>query len=499
MTVNDSVVLKEGGKRYFIQPDGPAPSSDVHYSGVGAQFMTVGSPTIPVSGGNTRRNVQDPHRRSAFIPVAVEKSAPDLVSVPLQFMNHAGRLPRHFYNLGDCPFNIYETVGNCADPSDLMNGFDSYLRVFARLEAIDKSPAGGSFNGDAGLEDGMNTTSPEVYTISKMTFGAKAAVQVYSSVIDVVYGSDAQCAGCGPKSDGTKAMYAVTNNEIGSTGEPPSVTYSVDGGANWTTMAAITGAVSTDVPVAIDIVGAYLIVCFKDAGTGGYYVSEIDAITGIPSSTWTKVTTGFSGTDSPNDMIVKSPSEIWFVGDGGAIYKSTSVLNGVTSQDSPTSQDLNRIAFQGDVILIGANDGTIVFSDNNGVTFSVAANGAGAAVTAVEVINPYLWFAATNSGPLWTSTQGRTAWVSIVLPGATEAITNYRDLVFVNNEIGYVAGNGATSGFLWTTFDGGRNWAVSSSLNSRLGSIPTMDYVNRIAYPVVTNAAVAANNLLLGG
>ena len=70
--------------------------------------------------------------------------------------------------------------------------------------------------------------------------------------------------------------------------------------------------------------GNYLIALFQDATGGGYFLANINPYTGTPEN-WQKITAGFSTGNEPNDCYVRNARELFFVGDGGYIFKSTNL------------------------------------------------------------------------------------------------------------------------------------------------------------------------------
>lgn len=498
-----NIIIKQGHKRYFYQLNGASPNNTLLYGGQSGQFLNIESVDNPRSGGRSRINVQDPRHPGKFKSVGRENSPPDLPSATVQFMQHQGAIPRSLYSLGECRTTFFEVNGNCKDPSDFINGWSDYVKVLSNGEQSDGSEGGGAFDGDSSVMDDLDFEFDAVYPVGALGFGEKAATEVYSEVIDVVYGSRAQCAGCGPDDDGTSLIYAVSNNVIASPGEAPSLVYSTDGGATWNT-AAITGSASTDVPRAIDIVGSYLVVLYDDGAGGGYFVAEINRLTGVPG-TWTQVSTGFVSGGEPQDMFVESASSVWFVGDGGYIYQSTSILSGVSVKDAgdATSNDLNRIDGFGETLVAVGDSNTVVFSTNGGKTWGTTTNSPGsAALTALSVVTEFLWWTGNASGAVYyTETQGETAWTQATLPAASTALATIEDIMFINDEVGYIsAASSSPTAFLLSTWNGGRDWAVSTNSGTpRLQNYPTFDRGNRLAAPVVDNQGIAANNLAVAG
>lgn len=484
--------------RFFIQPGGAHPNNAVLYAGVSNTYFNIESLEAPVRGGISPINVHDPRRIGQYRQVGSNVEAPDFASFSVQFLQMHDVLPRHLITGPDCETNFYKVVGHCKDPSDFLSGWSSYVTIGSKAQQTTPTEGGGAWDSDEQVQDEVEyIATGGVHHVGKLGFAERGAQQVYSEVIDVVWGNRVQCGSCGPSDNGTKLAYAVARNTVASPGQAPAIYYSVDSAITWTEQ-TITGAASTDVPKAIDIVGQYLIVVFDDSATGGYFYSEINAVTGIPSSTWTKVTTGFTSGAAPQDVYVASASEVWFCGKAGYIYLSTSIQSGVSVKDngSTTSTQLNRIHGLDEVIVAVGNTGVTIYTLNGGETFSATSNNPSAQnLNAVCVMGDFLWWAGDAAGDVfWNETQGLTAWTEKVINSNFTAIY---DIVAANHEVMYVAAiTSGPVGVVSTTWNGGYSWTSSSP---RILNTPTFDRPNRIAVPDVPNLNIADNNILVGG
>lgn len=488
-------VLTQKHVRFFTQPGGPSPANSLLYSGIDGAYLNIESADNPRSGGINPINVHDPRVSGRYRRVGRSVDPPDFPTFSTQFLQKKNALPRHLTTLGDCVTNFYQVVGDCKDLSDFVNGWTAYVKIMSYAENTSQTEAGGAFDGDEQLMDELEWTAANVYNVGSLAFGEKAAVDVYSEVIDIVYGSRVQCGNCGPADNGTQLIYAVVNNVIASPGEAPDVYYSLDGGATWTNQ-SITAAVATDVPVAIDVVGNYLVVLFDDGATGGYYYTELNNVNGAPSSAWTKVTTGF--VQAPTDMFVRSARSVWVSAEAGYIYKIENLSQGAIVKDngSATSENLARIHGLEDlVVAVGAN-GAVVYSLNNGITFSATSTDPSSDDNqAVSVVDEYLWYVGDDAGNVFYTRDQGISWTEIA--GIVGAATAVQDIIFATDEVGYIAyiTAGPVAGIA-TTFNGGADWTRTSP---RLLNIPTADRFNRLAIPEVPNLNVAANNIAVGG
>jgi hypothetical protein len=495
--VNSDEIITKTMLRYFVQPGGADPENPVYYSGVSSAYMNIESVSNPISGGISPINVQDPSRVGLYRKVGSQRDPADFATFTVQFMQKLNALPAHLVRLGECPTNFYEVAGLCQDLSDFLGGWSAYVKVMSDSAPTNATEGGGAFDsGEAVMDEVEYTAQGGVFNIGKLGIGEFGAVTVYSEVVDIVYGSQETCGNCGPANDGTRWIYALMKNTVASTGQAPSFSYSVDYGVTFTDL-AITGSASTDVPVAAAIVGKYLVAVFDDGATGGYFISEINSITGIPGA-FTKVITGFTTGKAPTDIYVASASSIWFSAKGGYIYQATNILSGVSVENAgaATTNQLNRIDGLGEVIVLVGASGTVVVSLNRGETFNTTtANPSGNSLNALSVNGQYLWWVGDASGGIfYTKTQG-ASWTTMAAVPAT--VTAIQDIVFVNKEVGYIVGTSAgPTAELYTTWNGGYSWTNSTP---RILNFPTFDRVNRIAVPDSSNRNTNVNNVAWAG
>ncbi len=492
-------IITQQHKRYFYQFNAAAPENPIKYGGQDGQFLTIENATRP-KGDITPINVGNPGKFKSFRKVGREVSAPDFDTFTVNFLEFHNGIPKQLYNMADCLTTFYEVTGKCKDPSVLTREVSDYIKIYSNGEVTSDTAGGGAFDSDSMVQDDLDYTALSgVYLIAGLPVGEKAAAEVASEVIDIIYGDRVRCADCGPNDDGTNLIYGVLNNTVASPGIGPSIIYSLDGGLTWTVV-AINGSTSNDIPVAIELVGQTLIVVFNDGLTGGYFAATINDITGIPG-TFVKVITGFVSGNGPNDVYVANPREVFFCGTGGYVYKSESILSGVSVLDAAatTTENLNRIDGSEETIVAVGDGAAIIFSTNRGETFSVASNApASFSIDALEVLDEFRWWIGDDEGDvLWTNNRAETAWNEVTLPVAVAGtLATIQDIVFATSEVGYIAAaTAAPAATFFATLNGGRTWEADASVNT----FPTLDRVNRLAFPRVSNQAVAANNLAFAG
>lgn len=495
-------VISNKHVRDYIQWGGPMPGNPVAFGGQDAQYMRMEGVKVPDGQGKVDPVwVPDPQRIGGYRLVARKLSPPDLAEATLVLLEKHGAIPRQLFKI-KCPFNLYENIGMCKDLSDYMAGWSDYVMVYssAIVDGSKDLGARSAFDADELLEDSLPLKLGDVYPIGALSFGDNAQTIITLEVIDAVYGSIEQCGPCQPGDDGTQRIYAVTKSTGSTPGTAPRLIYTVDGGVSWT-QGAITGIGDIEDPVAIDVAGKYLIVVTRTAGgatTGGYYYSEINPSTGAPG-TWTKVTAGFDAGWQPYDVCVLSPREIFFSADGGTVYKSTDITDGVAYALPPgtvTNTALTRIHGEDETIVAVGGAGTVVVSYNRGRNWGTAtASPVVAALTAICVVEDNIWWVGTSSGTLWYTINTGATWTQKRFSG--DSAGNVRDIVNVNQEVLFFSHNTATpTGRIFSTWNGGRDW---TNVAPRINNVPTANRFNRLAVPKIDNTGLAANTIVAAG
>lgn len=493
-------VITQQNKRLFMQWGGPLPSAPVVFAGVEGQYAVLEGVTRPLLGAITPVKVYNPRRAKRFKNVASKATAPDFPTATLRLLENRGALP---FALGDlsCPFNVYLSVGKCEDMSDFLNGWEDFVEIVSYAEAtsVDEGDRM-AWEDDNQAEDAISLTLESKYAIGALSFANKAAAEISREVVDAVYGSDVQCGDCGPADDGTRRIYAVAKSSgAGSPGLPAELIYSVNGGLSWV-QTTITGFGATEDPLAIDVASDKLIVIGADA----YYWATLNAKTGVPGS-FTKVTSGFVASKTPRDLYVLGPTAVFFVGDGGYVYRSTNLLAGVTVVDAgaATTDNLLRIHGDGQNTLVAVGQASsIIKSVNRGTDWATTVAEPSAIVldnTAVCVQGPEVFFVGTgNSGRVFYTLDGGESWSPVEFNGTGAGWV--RDIVFATAEVGYfVHDNNDPTGYLWSTWNGGADWGRNDGGGQRVLNWPVVDRVNRVAVPRAGASQVDANNLMIAG
>lgn len=491
-------IVTQKHKRNYIQFGGARPGNPVAFAGQDAQYLAISGVGLPESGGIDPIWVPNGRRIGQYTLVGRSVSPPDLASATLTMREQHGSIPRQLGAIG-CQFNLYEATGKCKDLSDFTGGWTDYVLIYSGALVTDKDLGDRSaWDSDDAIEDTLSLVLADVYPVGALGFGEDAAAQVDREVVDIVYGTQVQCGDCGVPNDGTKWAYAITKSSgSGSPGLPGELQYRTDGTANWID-AAITGIGATADPTAIDVVGDKLVVVVT--GENAYYYATINQLTGVPSA-FTKVTAGFVAGKAPNDLFVASPREVYFVGNGGYIYKATDITAGVTvlNAGSATTSDLLRMHGSGDALLaVGKGSSTIV-SINRGQTWgsTVASVSAVALDVSAALVLDGLryWVGTANSGRVFSTVNGGQTWTEKSFSGAGTG--NVYDIVAATDEVLYFSHSTSTpTARVFASWNGGADFTNAAP---RMLNLPVFGRATRLAVPTAAASDVAANNLLIGG
>jgi hypothetical protein len=496
--VSASEIVTQNHVRFFVQPGGAGPRNAVLYSGQEASYMNIESVDNPVRGGISPINVQSPYVPGEYRRVGRKVEAADFPSATVSFLQRRNVLPRHLTELESCAHTFYAATGDCRDLSTFDTGWSAYMKIMSFGEATTRKEALSSWDSGDQIQDDIDFIFAAVYNAGAVSIGEKAANEVYSQVVDATYGGGVSCGNCGPADGGTNLVYAVTNNTVASPGQAPSIVYSLNGGVT-VHVAPITSSVANDTPVAIRVMGSFLVVLTKNtvAGNGAIFYAEINPITGVPG-TFNKVTAGFVAAGKlPTDMHVVSASEAYISATDGFIFRLSSLNSGVelVEAGNASTSDLNRIHGDGNDTIVAAGEaGTVVYSVNRGRTWAKAQAVSDDDITALNVRNPYLWWVGNEQGELFfTEDQGDT-WFSYAWNTNAAQID---DITFATDEVGWISHRTASpTAVISATLNGGRTW---TSGVQRILNTPVFDVANRIVVPRVAKPNITANNLLIAG
>lgn len=500
--INQDEIVMQRHRRSFLQLGGARPNNPRVYGGQNAQYFFISAVKIPQLGTITPVYVPDPNVQGKYRLVDRSLVAPGLPTASIDLHEQHGSIPIHLTQL-TCPFTIYDVVGTCSQLSDFNASGSDYWEVFSSIVIMDKDLGARTApeKDDAAL-DKLTTTLSDYYVIGQIPFAQKASAVTSYEVVSVCFGNKETCGNCGPSDNGTNRIYAAVIGAA-SPATKPAVIYSLDGGLTWTSQ-TITTAATGETLNFIGIAGSNIFVVSATGGASSasaVYFSGLNARTGAPSSTWTKVTpAAFTITNTVNDALVLSPNEIFFVAQGGYIYSTSDITSAsayvVVDAGSASVNNYARIAsdIQGNMIAVGATN-TVVKSINRGNTWAATTTSPTGSLQAPWVLDRFRYWVGTAAGAVSYTLDGGETWTTTtVTPDTAVAI---QDIAFPTDEVGYIIYTIAgTLGKLTTTLDGGRSWTQSAP---RLQSLPANVRWNRFGVPNTSDSSVNVNTLAIAG
>lgn len=493
---SEDKIITQKHSRLWLQDGSARPGNPARLAGVNGDFVALDSLSTPVSGGITRIRVHDPRIPGRYITVGTTIDPADFPSGSLMIRQKHGGLSRL---LGDdpCDFDLYVLTGKCRDLSDFQAGWSDKVTIIAGCEKTNADRGSlVSFETDDVVEPTVDfTATGGVYDAGSLSFGEGGSTIVTQEMIDVCYGDTFTCGDCGPANNGAQWIYALSTTGVAAAG----VVYSTDAGRTWTAL-AITGMGAAEVPTAIRKIGQNLVVFSKLGGgatLSSHYISPINPKTGVPSSTWTEVSTGYVATFTLNDVLVIGTT-VYIAASGGYIYTSTDIAAGVTvlSAANATTVNLTRIhgTYDGTIVAVGAS-GTVLKSTNAGVTFAVTTTlPVVATLSAVHVLDQdRYWVGAVTD--VYATLNGGETWALRSFPGSGAG--QVTDIRFATNNVGYITHTTAAPvGRVIATLDGGDTWNATVS---RIVNMPTNLRLNRLAIPDASLLMTRANNVAVAG
>ena len=449
-------IFKTPYSRVFIIEDGAAPQNVPEYLGLaaaGANSWKQGTLT-PI------RKPSD-ERYGEFDIIDMIQGAPDLPQLTIE-----SRMRPLISDLlkivkKGCAVDIQVHIGSCQNPQDFNGGWEM-VRVLELAHASDYNTSNlGALDADqqAAVTETVPFSGENLFDLKHLR-PQEVAQTALTDIVNRVLICDAKsCGECGVSSDGCQIQFAITGPTTGSPGLPSEVLYSIDGGHTWSST-SISGLALGSAATDAACVGANLVV-ISSTDNALFYAPIADILT--HTETWTKVTTGFVATKTPNRIVSLGTNLTWIAANGGYVYFTDDVTTGVTAQTdgSVTTQNLGGIhAFDKDnVVAVGAAN-VVLDSINGGDTWSlITGPSVGVVLNTVFMQSASRWLVGDAGGNLsYTLTSGYS-WVAKLFPGSGAG--SVRDIQFASKCVGYMAHDtAAPAGRVLRTIDGGHSWVV---------------------------------------
>ncbi len=421
---------------------------------------------------------KDPVTNQAKI-VGTYRSAPELGEMPFRerLLWAAANFLERVFN-GDCESVFLIKLDPCGRADDL-NTWDSVILVEgARLNDI-SIEAPQTFDESAIVELTGTFNHLQWSRILPIKFTEEAASSVVAEIIDIIYADAQSCGACGRYSDGCEALYALSLANSGSPGLSSQLHYRVEDGGAYTTVDinALGGLSGT----ALVAVGRYLVVISE--ALGGHVIAVKPTKANVTPS-WSAVTSGYQAGGSPRAIAAKSPSEVFITGQGGYIYKSENMLTNVSvaHDASLTTQNGNAIAFAGQVVVSVHDGGIILFSINNGTSYSLTdavPNGV-VNLRSVWVKSAYQWIIGDADGKYWITDDQGSTWVQVILPNQAtlSEILDIKASPDSPEVMAMAVQTVSNTGLVYRSITGGREWYTDSPA---IDQLPSNERINKVA------------------
>lgn len=434
-------------------------------------YSIVDSLTTPY-GDLSPIHAKNPNQTNSFLIVGKKQDAPDLGEASIIERVKTvtrGKLERIAQQ--NCNHVFIVKWSSCQRPDDL-DAWDSLLLITGvQLTELDW---GTLMEFDATTEVAI-TGSLSVEGASRAFVTALGEIGesiVLAEIVDTIFADDLSCGTCSPYSDGCSVAFALCKANASSPGLSAQVAFrKKDGTVNTDDINSLTGGNGS----AIVAVGRYLLV-FSETDESQHYALKADVLNDPGTYNWTEVSTGYVTGAGPRNAWVQDAQNIFIVGADGYIYKSTNLTAGVSVLEDGTlsAQDMNAIHGNGVVIAAVGNSNVVKLSVNGGATWQLVIGPAvGVNLTGVWVVSPTAWYVTTANGKLYYTMDQGENWTQRSLPNQANW-TYINDIVFSpdNPEIGVMAVQTATAGYVLRTCTGGRQWSLTTPYIVQLQTAP---------------------------
>lgn len=367
----------------------------------------------------------------------------------------------------DCPFDLHIHFGSCQNPSDFDQFDKAIILTDVRPTSFSTEALMTLASGDKALiQESIDVSAREMIELINLQYSEVAStVTVDGGFVKGIVADTKTCGGaCATSSDGCQVQFAVTSDGF--------LYYSQDGGLTWAAQEVIDIDVeTTSIPIDLMFVGESLVIVTDD---DLLYVADRDSFLLSPSSaTWDVLDVSGSIAASAADGLYNDGV---IVGDAGVvlglnIYKEVTVLH----NGNVTSENLSSVDVSFNTILAGGANGALIYSSNDGETWSLVTSPTSDDITSVLVKNNKNWIIGTATGELWCTDNEGLTWTAASYPGSTTATTPITSLVSPMSHIVYMLqGNRVIR-----SVNGGHSWKTEPSNSKK-------------PFPTITKASIIA-------
>ncbi len=182
---------------------------------------------------------------------------------------------------------------------------------------------------------------------------------------------------------------------------------------------------------------------------------------------WTVVP--FTALTSLQAVCYRSHTLGWAVSSNGKIAKTTDGGTTWVVKESGVTNALYGIYFTSDLVGIAFATGGLVRKTTDGGDTWATGTPIQYDISAFQFLSPSLGFGAGGSANLYKTTDGGTSWIVMTSPSSS---ATYVDLHFVNENLGFVLRDAATSSAsVYRTTDGGTTWTKPAMTSPQVGGI----------------------------
>lgn len=492
--------LKTSDGRVFIAPRGVGCGRGYTY------YSCMKATGLSKSVGDiTSYFCPDPFRAGRFREVATIQGEENrwtfTITGPKPFGSES--ILRRLLRQSGCEFDLQIHFGRCKDPTDFNGAAQVIVAEGVRISDYSTDDLVALNPGeDAVIAETVSLSAREIYEVFQPTLFESALAETaddlilscvhYSGVI-----SDGCAGGCGDScQDDCGTYFALGVPYIPSAnGSTVRIVFTRDGGETWETYTLPCAAAATASLGSYNLVvgGDKLYVTMNEVGGAGHIFSvPVASVINNTSNGNTFLSVGHTITDS-----FFSNGVLWIVGTAGYVT-AIDVQSFVTV---PVETGLN---FSGswytisgcdqDNLIIGGSGGQLAHRANGSslqhVDVVIGNTVVADAITALSMKSRSDWYAGTNSGVLYCTTNCGRTWTQAGLFGGC-----IKQINFATNNIGYIVVG--SPGSVYRTSDGGTSWREVEDAGRQ---IPDGTVLFDIATcPTDPNQFIAAGRVTLSG
>lgn len=385
----------------------------------------------------------------------------------------------------DCPAGLQFRYGACDRP-DIPSAWDKILDLpgmrvgnWTLNPNIARDPTN-----QALLVETGDITARDVFEALKLTV-TRITVTEVQNANTVFVSRNADCGGiCGPAVEiaddvyfgGFSALYGTANLQVSS-----------DGGGSFAPSAADPFGQNLAIMGGLQLGGRIIVISDSNTPTLAYSDDS--------GATWTTVTYSGGAVGDLADVFALDWGHVYLVGDGGHIFFSDDGGGSIAIQDnaSATTENLNKVRVLRSLVGYAVGDNDTILKTSDGATWAAAAGntGSGDDIIALGVVDENRLLVGTSGGELFVSVDGGDTFAAQAFSGSGAGAVRGIDFVpDTNGEYGFMIHDSAVPvGTVFRTIDGGASWDKLLTVgNGSIGATPTNAGLNDVVAVGVNSA-----------